>query len=78
MRAMRDQQHGDAEASCRATAMCRRVLRATTCRFLLSCLPSLPVAFAPGIVVSAMRQQSQRTRYEMPKTVWMACWIAPC
>ena len=47
-RASRPQRHGGAAAPCRATPTCRLALRADRCRPLLSCLPHLPPAFAPG------------------------------
>jgi hypothetical protein len=49
-RASRPKRHGGEAAPCRATPTCRLALRAAGCRPLLSCLPPLPPAYAPGSV----------------------------
>lgn len=46
----RPARHGGEAAPCRATPMCRQAFDAAKCRVLLSCLPPLPLAPAPGIV----------------------------
>src|SRR5574337_1242892 len=47
-RASRPTRHGGEAAACRATPTCRQAFDAARCRVLLSCLPPLPPAFAPG------------------------------
>ena len=49
VRATRPTRHGGEAAPCRATPTCRLALRAARCRPLLSCLPPLPFAVAPGV-----------------------------
>lgn len=63
-RATRHKQHGGEAASCRATPTCRLALRADRCRTLLSCLPPLPLAGAPGSggPVALLREQPARRR----------------
>lgn len=56
--------HGGEAAPCRATPTCRLALRAAECRTLLSCLPPLPLAPAPGIggPAALLHEQPARRR----------------
>gem|GEM_PF-3505899 len=49
MRLARHIRHGEDAAGCRTSPTCRLALRPSGCRPLLSCLPPLPVAYAPGV-----------------------------
>lgn len=63
-RASRPTRHGGKAAPCRATPMCRQAFDAARCRVLLSCLPPLPLAPAPGIggPAALLHQQPARRR----------------
>src|SRR5690606_35355497 len=62
-RASRPTRHGGEAAPCRATPMCRQAFDAARCRVLLSCLPLLPFAGAPGSGgPAALREQPARRR----------------
>lgn len=58
----RPARHGGEAAPCRATPMCRQAFDAAKCRVLLSCLPPLPLAPAPGIVGPAALLHPQPAR----------------
>src|SRR5690606_13659124 len=47
-RASLHKRHGGEAAACRTTPMCRLAFDAAGCGVLLSCLPPLPLAGAPG------------------------------
>src|SRR5256885_9203291 len=63
-RASRPKRHGGKAAPCRATPTCRQAFDAARCRVLLSCLPHLPPASAPGNrgPVALLHQQPARRR----------------
>jgi hypothetical protein len=63
-RASRPTRHGGEAAPCRATPMCRLAFDAARCRVLLSCLPPLPLAVAPGSggPAALLREQPARRR----------------
>ncbi len=65
-RPSRRTRHGGKAAPCRATPMCRLAFDAARCRVLLSCLPPLPLAVAPGIggpaALSCLQPAHRRTR----------------
>src|SRR3546814_7050029 len=67
-RASRPKRHGGEAAACRATPMCRLAFDEARCRVLLSCLPPLPFAVAPGSggPAALLREQPARRRTREP------------
>jgi hypothetical protein len=63
-RASRHKRHGGEAASCCANPTCRLAFDAARCRVLLSCLPPLPLAGAPGSggPAALLREQPARRR----------------
>jgi len=63
-RASRHKRHGGEAAACCATPTCRLAFDAARCRVLLSCLPPLPLAGAPGSggPAALLREQPARRR----------------
>jgi len=65
-RTSRHKRHGGEAAVCRATPTCRLAFDAALCRVLLSCLPPLPFAVAPGVggpaALRCLQPARRRTR----------------
>ncbi|MBS1028729.1 MULTISPECIES: hypothetical protein [Gluconobacter] len=63
-RASRHKRHGGKAAPCCANPTCRLAFDAARCRVLLSCLPPLPLAGAPGSggPAALLREQPARRR----------------
>ncbi|KAG1208140.1 hypothetical protein G6F35_010881 [Rhizopus arrhizus] len=65
-RASRHKRHGGKAAPCCANPTCRLAFDAARCRVLLSCLPPLPLAVAPGVggpaALRCLQPARRRTR----------------